>query len=52
VSGSNHFGSRIVFASDGKLFLTTGERYKFEPAQDVSSHLGKIIRINRDGSTP
>jgi aldose sugar dehydrogenase len=52
VSGPNHFGSRIVFAPDGKLFLTTGERYKFEPAQDVSSHLGKIIRINRDGSTP
>jgi aldose sugar dehydrogenase len=52
VSGPNHFGSRIVFASDGKLFLTTGERYKFDPAQDVSSHLGKIIRINRDGSTP
>lgn len=52
VSGPNHFGGRIVFAPDGKLFLTTGERYKFEPAQDVSSHLGKIVRINPDGSTP
>jgi glucose/arabinose dehydrogenase len=52
VSGPNHFGSRIVFAPDGKLFLTTGERYKFEPAQDVASHLGKVIRINRDGSVP
>jgi glucose/arabinose dehydrogenase len=52
VAGPNHFGSRIVFSPDGKLFLTTGERYKFEPAQDLSSHLGKIIRINRDGSIP
>jgi glucose/arabinose dehydrogenase len=46
VSGPSHFGSRIVFAPDGKLFLTTGERYKFEPAQDVSSHLG----VDRHGT--
>ena len=52
VSGPNHFGGRIVFAPDGKLFLTTGERYKFEPAQDLSGHLGKIVRINPDGSVP
>ena len=52
VSGGNHFGSRLVFARDGTLFVTTGERFKFDPAQDLSSHLGKIVRINRDGSVP
>lgn len=52
VSGPNHFGSRIVFAPDGTLFLTLGERFKFEPAQDLSSGLGKIMRLNRDGSIP
>jgi len=52
VSGPNHFGSRLAFAPDGKLFVTTGERFKFDPAQDLSGHLGKILRINRDGSIP
>ncbi len=52
VSGSAHFGSRLVFARDGTLFVTLGERFKFEPAQDLTSHLGKIVRINPDGSVP
>jgi glucose/arabinose dehydrogenase len=52
VSGGNHFGSRLVFARDGTLFVTMGERFKFDPAQDLSSHLGKIVRINRDSSVP
>ncbi len=52
VSGPNHFGSRLAFTPDGKLFVTTGERFKFDPAQDLSGHLGKILRINRDGSIP
>ena len=52
VDGGNHFGSRLVFAPDGKLFVTLGERFKFEPAQDLQSHLGKIVRINPDGSVP
>jgi glucose/arabinose dehydrogenase len=52
VSGDNHFGSRLAFAPDGTLFITTGERFKFEPAQDLSGHLGTIVRINRDGSIP
>ena len=52
VSGSGHFGGRIVFSRDGHLFLTTGERQKFDPAQDLASHLGKVIRLNRDGSIP
>ena len=52
VSGPNHFGGRIVFAPDGRLVLTLGERFKSDPAQDLQSHLGKIIRIERDGRVP
>jgi glucose/arabinose dehydrogenase len=53
VQGNNHFGSRLVFARDGTLFVTLGERYGYrERAQDLSSHLGKIVRINGDGSVP
>jgi aldose sugar dehydrogenase len=53
VSGSNHFGSRIVFRPDGTLFVTLGERFNYsESAQDLSTTLGKIVRINPDGSPP
>jgi glucose/arabinose dehydrogenase len=52
VDGGNHFGSRLAFAPDGRLFVTLGERFKFEPAQDLATHLGKIVRINPDGSVP
>lgn len=52
VSGGNHFGGRLAFAPDGKLFVTLGERFKFEPAQDLTNHLGKVVRINPDGSVP
>ncbi|MBN2256079.1 MAG: PQQ-dependent sugar dehydrogenase, partial [Deltaproteobacteria bacterium] len=52
VEGANHFGGRIVFSPKGHLFLTLGERFKFEPAQDLSNHLGAIIRINPNGSVP
>jgi glucose/arabinose dehydrogenase len=52
VDGGNHFGGRLVFAPDGKLFVTLGERFKFDPAQDLGSDLGKIVRINPDGSIP
>ncbi len=52
VSGNGHFGGRIVFSPDGHLFLTTGDRQKLDPAQDLKSHLGKIIRLNRDGTVP
>lgn len=52
VEGSAHFGGRIVFSPDDHLFLTMGERFKFEPAQDPANHLGAIVRINSDGSVP
>ena len=41
-----------MFSPDGTLFLTMGERFKFDPAQDLASDLGKIVRLNRDGSIP
>src|SRR5688572_8860135 len=50
--GRGHFGHRLVFAPDGALFITSGERMRFEPAQSKAANLGKIVRINRDGSTP
>ena len=52
VDGGNHFGGRLAFTPDGKLLVTLGERFKFDPAQDLTSHLGKVVRINSDGSVP
>lgn len=52
VPGPNHFGGRIVFSPEGHLFLTLGERFKFEPAQDLANHLGTIVRLNPDGTVP
>ncbi|HJQ21011.1 MAG TPA: PQQ-dependent sugar dehydrogenase, partial [Gemmatimonadaceae bacterium] len=53
VRGGNHFGSRIVFAKDGKLFVTQGERFDYrDQAQNLDSDLGKVVRINADGSVP
>jgi aldose sugar dehydrogenase len=53
VSGGHHFGSRIAIAKDGTLFITTGERYsQKDKAQSLQSHLGKVIRINADGTVP
>ena len=52
-TGSNHFGSRLVFAGDGTLFVTLGDRYSLrDQAQQLSSHIGKIVRIGADGSVP
>jgi glucose/arabinose dehydrogenase len=53
VEGGGHFGSRLVFTRDGTLFVTQGDRIGYrERAQDLSSGLGKIVRINADGSVP
>ncbi len=47
-----HFGSRIVFAPDGRLLVTLGDRGNRKQAQNLKQHLGKVIRLNRDGSVP
>lgn len=50
-----HFGSRLVFDRDGRLFVTLGERSAAsfrDQAQDLGSHLGKVVRIEADGSVP
>lgn len=52
---TGHFGSRLVFDREGRLYVTLGERMRSEPrqlAQDLSTHIGKIVRINADGTVP
>jgi glucose/arabinose dehydrogenase len=50
--GRGHFGNRLIFAPDGKLLVTSGDRMRFDPAQSLASNLGKVVRINPDGSVP
>ncbi len=59
VSGDGHFGARLVFRSDKTLYVTLGDRQRDDPAnpttnfaQNLAATLGKVIRINRDGSVP
>jgi len=52
-AAASHFGGRIVFLPDNTLVLTLGDGFAYrEEAQNVDSHLGKIVRLNRDGGTP
>lgn len=51
--GQHHFGSRLVFGRDGMLFVTLGERFNFrDQAQNLDSHLGKVLRLQPDGRAP
>ena len=51
VSGQGHFSHRIALR-DGYLWISSGDRQQFDPAQDMQSNLGKILRLNMDGSVP
>lgn len=53
--GRLHFGARVAFAGDGTLFVTLGDRFRDpwrEQAQDLRSHLGKVVRLQPDGTAP
>ena len=52
VTGRGHYGHRLLFSADGHLYVSSGERQKFDPAQDMRSNLGKILRLRPDGSVP
>jgi len=53
VPGRGHFSHRLAFSPDGQyLFIGSGERQKFDPAQDMKANLGKILRLKPDGSIP
>ena len=49
VEGQGHYSHRMLFDAEGKLWVTSGERQKFYPAQDIHSNLGKVLRLNDDG---
>ena len=53
VDSTAHFGSRLVFAHDGTLFVTLGDRYsRRDDAQTLDTHHGKVVRITDDGGVP
>lgn len=52
VNSGAHFGSRIVFDNEGKLYFSIGDRGRPDNAQDSTNHYGSVLRINDDGSIP
>ena len=53
LGGRGHYGHRIAFSPDGRhLFISSGERQEFTPAQDMASNAGKILRLDPDGGVP
>lgn len=53
VDSGHHYGSRLVFAADGTLFVTLGDRVnQRDLVQDLGTHIGKIVRITREGAAP
>ena len=52
VTGNGHYGHRLAFAPDGHLFITSGERQKFTPSQNMAMNLGKVIRLTDTGEVP
>ncbi len=51
-TGGLHFGCRLAFAPDGRLFVAVGERFQMQFAQDLTRHWGKVVRIEPDGRVP
>ena len=49
VEGRGHYGHRIAFDDEGMLWLSSSERQKFDPAQDMASNMGKLLRLDEDG---
>jgi glucose/arabinose dehydrogenase len=52
VTGSGHYSHRLAFDGSGKLWISSGDRQKFDPAQDMQANLGKMLRLGDDGSVP
>ena len=50
--GGNHFGSRLLFANDGKLYVSLGDRGSKDSAQDIGDHRGSLVRLTDTGQTP
>jgi glucose/arabinose dehydrogenase len=50
--GYGHYGHRLLFDDEGYLWISSGDRQKFTPAQDMQSSVGKILRLHDDGSVP
>ncbi len=50
--GYGHYGHRIRFDDDGYLWISSGDRQKFTPSQDMQSSVGKVLRLHDDGSVP
>ena len=52
VTGNGHYAHRMAFSPDGHLFITSGDRQKFTPAQNMAMNLGKVIRLTDTGDVP
>jgi len=52
VLDDGHYGHRLAFDDEGYLWISSGDRQKFTPAQDMQSNMGKILRLHEDGSIP
>ena len=53
MNSDKHYGNQIAFSPDGEyLYFVMGERFEFDPAQDLGNHYGKVVRIRPDGGVP
>jgi glucose/arabinose dehydrogenase len=50
VEGGAHYSHRLAFSPDGHLFISSGDRFKFSPAQGTDTNLGKIVRLSAEGA--